>query len=126
MQQNFSAVACFNSKKTLPLYINSFLLQVRRQCSIAGFQHPLEHLELLLFGAVKSLYAQNILPASSLAIKKELENKKERLMSQSLQGPAFHPGIPVWELCFGFRFPGRSPLRMLCSFLSSGTASIFL
>ena len=76
MQQGFSAVACFNSKKTLTLYMNSFLLQMRRQCSIASFQLPLEHLELLLFGADKSLYAQDILPASSLAIKKELENKK--------------------------------------------------
>lgn len=76
MQQSFSAVACFNSKNSLTLYINSFLLEVRRHCSIASFQLALEHLELLIFGADESLYAQDIFPASSLAIKKQLENKK--------------------------------------------------
>lgn len=88
---------------------------MRRQCKTASIQF-LEYLELLLFGADKSLYAQDTLPASSAAIEKELENK-ERLTSQSLQVPAFHPAIAVWELCFGFRFPRNSPLRMVCNFV---------
>lgn len=53
MQQSFSAVACFNSKKKLTLYMNSCLLQMRRQCSIASFQLPLKHLDLLLLGVIK-------------------------------------------------------------------------
>jgi len=93
--------------------MNSFLLLVRRQCSIASFQLPLEYLELLIFGADESLYAQDILPASSLAIKKEIQNKK-RLTSQSLRGPASWDTI-VGAL-LGFRFRGNSSLRMLCNF----------
>lgn len=76
MQQSFSAVTCFNSKKTLTLYMNSLLLQMRRQSSIASLQLPLEHLELHLFGADKICMPKITLPASSVAIKKELENKK--------------------------------------------------
>jgi len=54
-----------------------FLLQMRRQCGNASFWFPIEHLELLLFGADKSWYAWGILPASNLAIKRELGKKKE-------------------------------------------------
>lgn len=46
---------------------------------------------------------------------KESQERKKRLTSQSFQGSAFRPGIPVWEPCFGFKFPWNSPLRMLCS-----------
>lgn len=72
--------------------MNSFLLQTRRQCSIASFQLPLEQLELFSFGVHKSLHTQDTLPTTSLAIKKEFE-KKESLTSQSLQSSAFGPGI---------------------------------
>lgn len=98
------------------MYKNAFILQMGRQCSIASFQLPLEQLELFSFGDYKSLHAQDTLPTTRLAIKKELE-KKERLTSQSLQSPAFGPGILLWEICFGFRFPEKSPLRMLYDFL---------